>query len=142
MSGHHAPAGATDDVMDRFSGFIRLLCAPSPRERVNRRSEPRGATGVPCVFVSEDQTVSGVIENVSETGLQVRFSGLTAGLSSLCVVRLIHKSSPFALMCRIMWRRPVRRRRDLLVGLQISDPPAWSRRAGMHEAANRLAIAR
>jgi hypothetical protein len=66
-----------------------------------------------------------MIEDCSERGLLVRLLALSDRIPPECIVRLVKETSPFALTCRIMWRRPVGA--DLRVGLHIIEVPAWVR---------------
>lgn len=93
------------------------------RQRFCRRSEQRITLDIPCAVVARGRAFPGMIEDCSERGLLVRLLALSDRIPPECIVRLVKETSPFALTCRIMWRRPVGA--DLRVGLHIIEVPAW-----------------
>jgi hypothetical protein len=100
------------------------LCTASIRafakERALRRLAPRFTLEVPCEIVSRDHVLSGVTEDMSETGLLIRCPGLTTRLSESCVVRLTPGMDLFTLRGRVVWQRATVG--GLVIGVRCEEP--------------------
>jgi cellulose synthase (UDP-forming) len=90
------------------------------KERSVRRLAPRFDLAVPCELVSRDDVISGQTEDMSETGLLIRFPNAVGPVAERCVVRLIPGMDVYTIKGRVVWQQS--RTSGLYVGLRCEEP--------------------
>ncbi len=115
-----AIAPVADTRMWRSLGW---LCAaslqPFAKERPLRRLAPRFTLKIPCEIVSRDEVVSGVTEDMSETGLLIRCPDASRTVAERCVVRLTPGVDLFTVRGRVIWRTA--RNGELYIGILCEE---------------------
>jgi c-di-GMP-binding flagellar brake protein YcgR len=90
------------------------------KERSVRRLAPRFDLAIPCELVSRDHVISGLSEDLSETGLLIRFPDAVGPVAERCVVRLIPGMDVYTIKGRVVWQQS--RASGLYVGLRCEEP--------------------
>ncbi len=90
------------------------------RERSVRRLAPRFDLAIPCELMSRDDVISGVTEDLSETGLLIRFPNAVGPVAERCVVRLIPGMDVYTIKGRVVWQQS--RAGGLYVGFRCEEP--------------------
>jgi hypothetical protein len=90
------------------------------KESAVRRLAPRFDLAIPCELVSRDDVISGVTEDLSETGLLIRFPNAVGPVPERCVVRLIPGMDVYTITGRVVWQQS--RASGLYVGLRCEEP--------------------
>ncbi len=109
-----------DTGMWRSLGLLSTAVIRSfGKERSVRRLAPRFDLAIPCELVSRDDVISGLTEDLSETGLLIRFPNAVGPVAERCVVRLIPGMDVYTIKGRVVWQQS--RASGLYVGLRCEE---------------------
>jgi cellulose synthase (UDP-forming) len=103
-----------------FAWLATAVVRSFGKERSVRRLAPRFDLAVPCEVVSRDDVIGGVTEDMSETGLLIRFPNAVGPVAERCVVRLIPGMDVYTIKGRVVWQQS--RASGLYVGLRCEEP--------------------